>query len=200
MPEARKDLFLVTKDHPRTPAQLIEQLDQRLAALQDRLRRPDLPPCPGRPQLRNRGAMAQSQEFKEAAEAIRKSGKAKFVGFSTHHPATARAPPGRRGRRVRRRDHAPEQSLDRPGRRHEPRPRRLLQSGHRADLDEASRRQHEPRRDRPAAPRTRGQGPDALPGPAARDLDRRAVLLVLRLDAEYRPDPRERRGGATSTR
>ena len=28
----------------------------------------------------------RSQEFKEAAEAIRKSGKAKFVGFSTHHP------------------------------------------------------------------------------------------------------------------
>ncbi len=28
----------------------------------------------------------ESQEFKETAEAIRKSGKAKFVGFSTHHP------------------------------------------------------------------------------------------------------------------
>ena len=28
----------------------------------------------------------RSKEFKEAAEAIRKSGKAKFVGFSTHHP------------------------------------------------------------------------------------------------------------------
>ena len=27
----------------------------------------------------------ESKEFKETAEAIRKSGKAKFVGFSTHH-------------------------------------------------------------------------------------------------------------------
>src|SRR5262249_30728579 len=27
-----------------------------------------------------------SEEFKQTAEAIRKSGKAKFVGFSTHHP------------------------------------------------------------------------------------------------------------------
>ena len=30
-----------------------------------------------------------SQEFKQAADAIRKSGKAKFVGFSTHHPQRA---------------------------------------------------------------------------------------------------------------
>ena len=29
--------------------------------------------------------MATSKEFKETADAIRKSGKAKFVGFSTHH-------------------------------------------------------------------------------------------------------------------
>ena len=27
----------------------------------------------------------KSQEFKETADAIRKSGKAKFIGFSTHH-------------------------------------------------------------------------------------------------------------------
>ena len=38
--------------------------------------------------------------------------------------------------------------------------------------------------------------PVALPGAPARDLDRRAVFLGLRLDAEYRPDPRKRRGGA----
>ena len=29
--------------------------------------------------------LVKSQEFKETAEAIQKSGKAKFVGFSTHH-------------------------------------------------------------------------------------------------------------------
>src|SRR4051812_38491689 len=34
MPGARKDLFLVTKDQPNTPRQLLWQLDQRLAALQ----------------------------------------------------------------------------------------------------------------------------------------------------------------------
>jgi len=34
MPEVRKEIFLVTKDHPNTPRQLISLLDQRLAALQ----------------------------------------------------------------------------------------------------------------------------------------------------------------------
>ena len=138
----------------------------------------------------------ESQEFKETAEAIRKSGKAKFVGFSTHHPKRPEILQAAVQGRVRRRDHDPEQPLDRPGRRHEPGPRRLLQGGHRADLDEAGRRQHEPRGDRPAAARAEGEEAHAVPGPAARDLDRRAVLLVLRLDAEHRPDPRERRGGA----
>src|SRR5262249_56011903 len=32
-PEARKDLFLVTKDHPRSPGDMIRRLDERLAAL-----------------------------------------------------------------------------------------------------------------------------------------------------------------------
>ena len=32
-PERRKDLFLVTKDHPRTPEQMIEMVDRRLEKL-----------------------------------------------------------------------------------------------------------------------------------------------------------------------
>ena len=41
--------------------------------------------------------MVTSQEFKETADAIRKSGKAKFVGFSTHNKDRARSsrPPPR---------------------------------------------------------------------------------------------------------
>ena len=34
---------------------------------------------------RRRSNFVKSQEFKETADAIRKSGKAKFIGFSTHH-------------------------------------------------------------------------------------------------------------------
>jgi hypothetical protein len=88
-PGARKDLFLVTKDSPNTPRQLLWHLDQRLAALQTDY--VDLIFVHGLGD-RNFDADLQwprSQEFKDVAEAIRKSGKAKFVGFSTHHAARA---------------------------------------------------------------------------------------------------------------
>ena len=42
-------------------------------------------------------------------------------------------------------------------------------------------------------PDARGEEAHAVPGPAARDLDRRADQRRLRLDAEHRPDPREHR-------
>ena len=45
----------------------------------------------------------KSKEFKETAEAIRKSGKARFVGFSTHHHNRAEILQARGRRRFRRR-------------------------------------------------------------------------------------------------
>ncbi len=128
VPVPRKNLFLVTKDQPNTPAQLIEQLDQRLEALQTDYVDLIFLHALGDRDFDVELQWPMSQEFKETADAIRKSGKAKFVGFSTHHPAASPAPPGRRARRVRRRHHAPEQPLDRARRQHEPRPRRLLQA------------------------------------------------------------------------
>jgi uncharacterized protein len=84
-PEIRKELFLVTKDTPNTPRQLIAKLDERLEALQT-----DYIDLIFIHAVGDRNTAAQvkwpnSKEFKETAEAIRKSGKAKFVGFSTHH-------------------------------------------------------------------------------------------------------------------
>jgi uncharacterized protein len=84
-PEIRKELFLVTKDTPSTPRELIERLDERLEALQTDYIDLIFIHAVGD---RNTAAQVQwpaSKEFKETAEAIRKSGKAKFVGFSTHH-------------------------------------------------------------------------------------------------------------------
>ena len=85
MPEVRKELFLVTKDHPNTPRELIKKLDQRLAALQtdyvDLIFIHAL--CDEHTETQIQWPV--SKEFMETAEAIRKSGKAKFVGFSTHH-------------------------------------------------------------------------------------------------------------------
>jgi aryl-alcohol dehydrogenase-like predicted oxidoreductase len=90
MPEARKDLFLVTKDQPDTPRQLIQQLDQRLAALQTDYVDLIFLHALGDRNFDIELEWPKSQEFKEVAEAIRKSGKAKFVGFSTHHSARPR--------------------------------------------------------------------------------------------------------------
>ena len=90
MPEVRKEIFLVTKDHPNTPRQLIKQLDERLAALQtdyvDLLFLHGIGPGGyGEASLE----WPKSKEFKETIEAIKKSGKAKFVGFSCHDPKRA---------------------------------------------------------------------------------------------------------------
>jgi uncharacterized protein len=84
MPEVRKEIFLVTKDHPNTPRQLIAQLDARLAAL--RVDSVDLFFIHGIGRDYGDASLEwpKSRELKETIEAIKKSGKAKFVGFSCH--------------------------------------------------------------------------------------------------------------------
>jgi aryl-alcohol dehydrogenase-like predicted oxidoreductase len=89
MPGARKDLFLVTKDQPDTPRQLISQLDNRLAALQTDYVDAILLHALGDRNFEVEAAWLTSREFWQVADAIRKSGKAKLVGFSTHHQARA---------------------------------------------------------------------------------------------------------------
>jgi predicted aldo/keto reductase-like oxidoreductase len=84
-PEMRKELFLVTKDHPGTPSDLIRKLDERLAMLQTDYVDLIFIHALGDHDFATEVEWPRSREFKETAEAIRKSGKAKFVGFSTHH-------------------------------------------------------------------------------------------------------------------
>ena len=84
-PEIRKELFLVTKDTPRTPRELIAMLDKRLEALETDYIDLIFIHAVGDSNTDAQVEWPASQEFKETAEAIRKSGKAKFVGFSTHH-------------------------------------------------------------------------------------------------------------------
>src|SRR3954452_14720502 len=83
-PEVRKEIFLVTKDHPKTPRELIANLDERLAALQ--VDSVDLFFIHGIGKDYGYGSLEwpKSKEFKETSEAIKKSGKARFVGFSCH--------------------------------------------------------------------------------------------------------------------
>jgi aryl-alcohol dehydrogenase-like predicted oxidoreductase len=89
MPGARKDLFLVTKDQPDTPRQLIRQLDERLQALQTDYVDLIFIHAVGDRDVDYQVQWPRSPEFKQVADAIRKSGKAKFVGFSTHHSERA---------------------------------------------------------------------------------------------------------------
>jgi aryl-alcohol dehydrogenase-like predicted oxidoreductase len=90
-PEVRKQIVLVTKDNPRSPKDMLAMLDQRLEALgTDYV---DLFFVHGmgddHPDLNDAINFVKGQEFKETAEKIRKSGKAKYVGFSTHHKSRA---------------------------------------------------------------------------------------------------------------
>jgi predicted aldo/keto reductase-like oxidoreductase len=85
MPEVRKELFLVTKDHVDTPKKLIAQLDERLDCLKTDYVDLFFLHALGDHNTNSEVNWPKSKEFKETAEAIRKSGKAKFVGFSTHH-------------------------------------------------------------------------------------------------------------------
>jgi predicted aldo/keto reductase-like oxidoreductase len=89
-PEVRKQIFLVTKDMPRAPRQLITMLDERLETIGtdyiDLFFIHGLGDPPGSRRTVDAAInLVKSKEFKETADAIRKSGKAKFIGFSTHH-------------------------------------------------------------------------------------------------------------------
>ena len=89
-PANRKDTFLVTKDTPKTPSQLVEMLDKRLETLQ--LDSVDMFFFHGLGDHHTPDEcmeIIKGKEFKETADKIRASGKAKFVGFSVHHPMKA---------------------------------------------------------------------------------------------------------------
>ncbi|QEH35765.1 L-glyceraldehyde 3-phosphate reductase [Aquisphaera giovannonii] len=79
-PEVRKSIFLATKSHVRTPSDMLKKLDQRLALLKTDY--VDLLFFHGLDTSQT--DWPKSKELKEAAEALKKTGKVKFVGFSTH--------------------------------------------------------------------------------------------------------------------
>ena len=89
-PEVRKQIFLVTKDMVRTPSQMLKLVDERLAALgTDYIDLYFIHGLGDEHSLDDAINLVKSQELKEVAESLRKSGKAKFIGFSTHHKQRA---------------------------------------------------------------------------------------------------------------
>jgi predicted aldo/keto reductase-like oxidoreductase len=89
-PEVRKSIFLVTKDMIRRPSQMLTQVDERLAALgTDYI---DLYMIHGLGDdhpLDQVVAMVKGEELKKVADTLRSSGKARLIGFSTHHKSRA---------------------------------------------------------------------------------------------------------------
>ena len=197
MPGPRGDLFLVTKDQPNTPQQLIAQLDQRLEAL-----RTDYVDLIFLHALGDRNfdveiQWVMSPEFKQVADVIRKSGKAKFVGFSTHHPQRAlllqAAAQGGFVDAIMLQNNpwiAQDDDMN-----------RALDACYKQGIGLISMKQVAGNMNLNEMgmllPELTQQGSDALPGAVAGDLDRRAVFLGLCLDAEYRSDPSERHGGTS---
>jgi predicted aldo/keto reductase-like oxidoreductase len=89
-PEVRKEIVLVTKDSPRTPKDMLAMLDRRLEALgTDYVDLFFIHGLGDDHSLDDAMNFVKGQEFKETADAIRKSGKAKYLGFSTHHKQRA---------------------------------------------------------------------------------------------------------------
>jgi predicted aldo/keto reductase-like oxidoreductase len=85
-PERRKEIFLVSKDHPhKGPEQLLEMIDKRLAACGtthlDAFYIHGIGPREYGDDSLN---WPKSDAFKKTAEALKKSGKVKMVGFSCH--------------------------------------------------------------------------------------------------------------------
>ncbi len=81
MPEVRKSIFLATKEPPHeSPGAMLAKVDERCAALGvdhiDLLFYHGI----GRKHIE----WVKSKEMKEACEAIKKTGKVRFVGFSSH--------------------------------------------------------------------------------------------------------------------
>jgi len=81
-PERRKEIFLVSKDHPKnSPEELLQMIDKRLAACgTDYLDAFYIHGIGGAGKLE----WPKGEVYKKTAEALKKSGKARMVGFSCH--------------------------------------------------------------------------------------------------------------------
>ena len=85
-PEVRKQIFLVSKDTPRTPDELPGMVDKRIAALgTDYVDLIFIHSFGDTHSLDEAIRYVKSKELKQAVETVKKSGKARFVGISTHH-------------------------------------------------------------------------------------------------------------------
>lgn len=89
-PQTRTQLLLSTKDHPHAPSEIPAMLDLRLAALKcDHVELFSIHSLGSRHTIDEAIALARSREFQKIVESVKRSGKAKLVGFSIHHRTQA---------------------------------------------------------------------------------------------------------------
>ncbi len=89
MPDARKQIFLVTKDSPNEPGEMLKMVDQRLESLGvDHI---DLffVHALGDHSVKQGQTWPKSTEVARVVDQLKKSGKIRFFGFSSHHPQRA---------------------------------------------------------------------------------------------------------------
>ncbi len=78
----RKKLFVVTKDHPSSPDEWVEMVDRRLEALQiDTI---DLFFLHGLGEDEAHRTVPKKKDWGKAADKMKKAGKIRFAGFSSH--------------------------------------------------------------------------------------------------------------------
>ena len=117
MPVPRKDLFLVTKDQPEHAPTAHLATGRAAGGAPDRLCGPDLPPRPGRQELRPGMRMGHEPGIQGNGRCDPQVGQGQVRRVLDPSSGAAPLAPGRRARRVRRRNHAPEQPVDCPERR-----------------------------------------------------------------------------------
>ena len=84
-PERRREIFLVSKDHPRSGAQLMEMVDKRLAACGTTYLDAFYVHGIGRKGYGEDSInWPKNDDFKNAIAKLKAAGKVKMVGFSTH--------------------------------------------------------------------------------------------------------------------
>jgi aryl-alcohol dehydrogenase-like predicted oxidoreductase len=82
----RKQIFVVTKDMPQTPRSMLKKVDERLAALgTDYIDLYFIHGLGDMHKLSEAIRIVKSRELAEVADKLKKSGKIRFIGFSSHH-------------------------------------------------------------------------------------------------------------------
>jgi len=84
--ENRKDWFVVSKDHPKSPDQWVEMLDRRLANLGSDYLDAYFIHCYGDEEYYDHGfkSWPTSKEWAKAADKMKKAGKIRFAGYACH--------------------------------------------------------------------------------------------------------------------